>query len=202
MSSCWPDSAMTRECFVLKCVKHEGTIRTRAPLAALRHAVARRRFYPFSSFLPASLFNKVRPRGCLPFFCTHFDSAEMRFLCGDIRCSHTKDTDGSWLPVRRADIEKYIRTLRDIENINNCLHFNQSRVLAAQVQNTFPPLFCFILTDQLKLKMIPSCKNLTSLFHTIFPRLSFQPAIRLWQQLFTDTFQFIKMYFNIHILGA
>lgn len=73
-------------------------------------------FYPFSSFLPVSLFNKVRPRGCLTFFfCTHFDSAEMRFLCGYIRCSHSKGTDGSWLPVRRADIEKYIRILSDIK---------------------------------------------------------------------------------------
>lgn len=116
-------------CFVLKCVKHEGTISTWAPLAALRHSVARRRLYPFSSFLPASLFNKVRPRGCLCFFLflMHFDSAEMRFLCGDIRCSRSKDTDGSWLSVRRAgkkNIEWYF------ENINECLHFNQSWVLA------------------------------------------------------------------------
>lgn len=116
-------------CFVLKCVKHEGTISTWAPLAALRHSVARRRLYPFSSFLPASLFNKVRPRGCLRFFLflMHFDSAEMRFLCGDIRCSCSKDTGGSWPSVRRAakkNIEWYF------ENINECLHFNQSWVLA------------------------------------------------------------------------
>lgn len=105
----------------------------------------------------------------------HFDSAEMRFLCGDIRCSLSKDTDGSWLSVRRAGKKK----MEYFENINECLHFNQSWVLAGPrgftrrlSQIHFQRCFVlFFLIDQLRLKMITSCKFLTSLFQNICPKL-------------------------------
>lgn len=164
-------------CFVLKCVKHEGTISTWAPLAALRHSVARRRLYPFSSFLPASLFNKVRPRGCLHFlfFLMHFDSAEMRFLCGDIRCSHSKDTDGSWLSVRRAD--KKISS--DILKISTSAYISISHGCwrghagspSAWAKYIFNFVLFYFLIDQLRLKIITSCKFLASWFQNICPKL-------------------------------
>lgn len=118
--------------FVLKCVKHEGTISLWAPLAALRHAVARRRLYPFSSFLPARPFNKVRPRGSPPLvFFVFFYFLYTLWFSGDELSLQGRQV----LPLQRhrrrlAVCKPCVDILNDIENINNCLHFNPSRVLA------------------------------------------------------------------------
>lgn len=110
------------------------------------------------------------------FFCMRFDSAEMRFLCGDIRCSHLQR---HWRQLASCKACRYRKIYTYTEWYWKYQQLSAFQSVtgvgkAMQERNTFSAVFTFILTDQLRLKMIPSCKNLTSLFHTIFPQLSFQ----------------------------
>lgn len=129
MSSCWPDSGGTWD------VLFWNVSSMKEPLAREPRWLPSGTLLHVGGFILSHLFSPRRfliksvPGVASVFFLflMHFDSAEMRFLCGDIRCSRSKDTDGSWPSVRRAgkkNIEWYF------ENINECLHFSQSWVLA------------------------------------------------------------------------
>lgn len=177
MSSCWPDSGGTWD------VLFWNVSSMKEPLAREPRWLPSGTLLHVGGFILSHLFSPRRfliksvPGVASIFFflLMHFDSAEMRFLCGDIRCSHSKDTDGSWLSVRRADKE----ILSDILKISTSAYISISHGCwrghagspSAWAKYIFNFVLFYFLIDQLRLKIITSCKFLASWFQNICPKL-------------------------------
>lgn len=101
MSSCWPDSAGTWD------VLFWNVSSMKEPLAREPRWLPSGTLLHVGGFILSHLFSPRRfliksVPGVVFFFEMHFDSAEMRFLRGDIRCSPSKDTDW-WLDFHESD---------------------------------------------------------------------------------------------------